>query len=196
MNTLLMAMTEYFRGDPKRVQHLLKVYTLAHWIGTEEGLDERTQYILDGAACVHDIGIREGERRFGRNDGAIQEELGPKEADTLLQRLGWDEEARQRICWLVGRHHQYEKIMDLDHQILIEADLLVNAWEDQLSAAACRQIGERHIRTKTGKRIWELLFSFASREALSRDKEKEQRDKKVRELMEKRRSMRNDWDRF
>ena len=32
---------------------------------------------LETAAILHDIGIHEGERLYGRNDGEIQQKLGP-----------------------------------------------------------------------------------------------------------------------
>lgn len=194
MEAVWMKMTEYFQGDPKRVQHFLKVYLFANWIGKEEGISSERLRILQGAACVHDIGIREGERLYGRNDGEIQEALGPEEADRLLASLGWDEKSRQRIAWLVGHHHHYEEIEDEDLQILIEADMLVNAWEDNLGPTACARVYDRMMKTKTGRKIWQLLYGST----MDKDTKgpSEQTKKEIRSLMEKRRVMRKDWDRF
>ena len=77
INQLLLNAIEYDRGDPKRIQHLIKVYELSRLIGVREGLDEITLKGLLAAAVLHDIGIHEGERLYGRNDGEIQQKLGP-----------------------------------------------------------------------------------------------------------------------
>ena len=39
-NDLITKMTEFNTGDPKRIQHFIKVYQFAHLIGSKEGLDE------------------------------------------------------------------------------------------------------------------------------------------------------------
>lgn len=59
--------------------------------------------------------------------------LGPDEAEKLLNKLGVDEKIIERVCFLVGHHHTYNMIDGLDYQILVEADFLVNAYEDNLS---------------------------------------------------------------
>lgn len=58
MEDLIVKMTEFNAGDPKRIQHFLKVYEFAHVIGIREGLDPETLHILEMAAILHDIGIR------------------------------------------------------------------------------------------------------------------------------------------
>lgn len=57
--TLCEAMIHYDRGDAKRIHHFLKVHAFAKQIGLEEGLDAETQFILEAAAYVHDIGIHQ-----------------------------------------------------------------------------------------------------------------------------------------
>ena len=58
-NQLIMEMTRYYSGDPKHIQHFMKVYAYARMIGEMEGLDRKTQHMLETAAIVHDIGIKE-----------------------------------------------------------------------------------------------------------------------------------------
>ena len=46
---------------------------------------------------------------------------------------GVDQELTHRVCWLIGHHHTYSNIRDIDHQILVEADFLVNMAEEHFS---------------------------------------------------------------
>lgn len=66
---LELAMAEYDKGDPKRIHHFAKVRTLARDIAEAEGVDERTRYIVEAAAIVHDAGIHESERVYGNAGG-------------------------------------------------------------------------------------------------------------------------------
>lgn len=123
-----------------------------------EGLEEKTLFRLEAAAYVHDIGIHEGECRFGRNDGKIQEDLGPAEAEAMLERLGFEAEDIRRISWLVGHHHSYGSIDGPDAQILAEADMLVNQYEDGADRKRNEALYHRLYKTETGKRLFETLY--------------------------------------
>ena len=74
LNNLYRKMIEFYRDDPARIQHFIKVHSFAKLIGEEEHLDEKLLYILEAAAYVHDIGIRPAEAKFGRCDGKLQEQ--------------------------------------------------------------------------------------------------------------------------
>ena len=133
ISQLLGAMITYYKGDPRRIHHFVKVHDLARTIAILEGLDKETLYTLEAAAAVHDIGIRICELKYGRCDGKLQEQEGPELARDMLAALGFDEKVIQRVCWLVGHHHTYHNINGWDHQILIEADFLVNLYEEGAS---------------------------------------------------------------
>lgn len=142
---LIAAMTEYDKGDARRIHHFLKVHNLAATIGTLEGLEAETQDILESAAILHDIGIHVSERKYGSSNGKYQEIEGPQEARNLMVRLGgFTNHEMDRICFLIGHHHTYNHIDGLDYQILVEADFLVNLYEDNCSQhaidAACKNI--------------------------------------------------------
>lgn len=158
LDRLAMEMIAYDKGDPKRIHHFLKVHDFARLIGVAEGLKEKTLFRLEAAAYVHDIGIHEGERRFGRNDGEIQEDLGPAEAEAMLERLGFEAEDIRRISWLVGHHHSYGSIDGPDAQILAEADMLVNQYEDGADRKRNEALYHRLYKTETGKRLFETLY--------------------------------------
>ncbi len=157
--TLAAAMVEFDAGDPKRIQHLLKVHDFARTIGLLEGLDGQSLFTLETAALVHDIAILPCEAEWGRCDGKMQEREGPIYAAALLKELNFPPEVVERACWLVGHHHTYDDIQEPDYQILVEADFLVNLYEDNASADAVRTAGERIFRTETGRTLLEHQFS-------------------------------------
>ncbi len=156
--TLSMEMIQYYQGDPRRIQHFLKVHSLARLIGQEEKLDGETQFILEAAALVHDIGIKQAEKKYGKCGGKLQEQEGPSEASKMLKRLGFEAKIIERVCYLVGRHHTYDDISGEDYQILVEADFLVNFYEDQTNPAAIKAVYDRIFVTETGKSLCRILY--------------------------------------
>ena len=161
INRLALAMIDYNNGDPKRIQHTTKVHAYASLIGKCEGLDEETQFILESAALLHDVGIRASEQKYGHQNGKLQEQEGPAVAREMLTRLGgYTDQQIERICWLVAHHHTYHACEDLDYQILIEADFLVNLYEDDESANAIRAVRRNIFRTESGIRMLETMFGI------------------------------------
>ena len=155
------AMCAYNAGDARRINHLLKVFAFAKTIGEREGLDADTQEILEIAALTHDIGIRNSERKYGNCSGAHQQEEGPPEARALLASLGAQERVIERVCWLIARHHTYTNILGMDYQILVEADFLVNAYEDEMDEDAIHIVQQKLFATQTGKDLLEKLYLSA-----------------------------------
>lgn len=103
---LIIKMTEFNAGDPKRIQHFIKVFEFAHVIGVEEQLEEQQLRILDMAAIMHDIGIRPSEEKYGRCDGKLQEQEGPFYAREMLSKFSEVTEGEtDRICYLIAHHH-------------------------------------------------------------------------------------------
>nr|WP_297171391.1 HD domain-containing protein [uncultured Agathobaculum sp.] len=149
---------KYDIGDPRRVQHLMKVYAFCRVIGQGEGLDARGQNILEAAAMLHDIGIHEAERRHGSSNGKWQEIEGPAVAAPLLRQAGADAAECERVLWLIAHHHTYDASDEMDFRILVEADFLVNAYEDALPQDVCRAAGERVFRTVTGQSFLQNMY--------------------------------------
>ena len=149
----ISAMIDYLKGNLHEVEHLLKVYGYAKAIGELEGLDARTQEILEIAAVVHDGGIPRAIEKYGSDAGPYQEELGPAEARRLLESIGCDDQLIDRVCTLVGRHHTYTDVDGLDCRILLEADYLVNAAFNHHSQKAILAAKESFFRTETGIRF-------------------------------------------
>lgn len=160
LNDLLMEMIRYYSGDAARIQHFIKVHAFAKLIGEMEQVDAGTMEILEAAAAVHDIGIKAAEEKYGSSNGKLQEEEGPSIAEEMLRRLGFDEELTERVCYLVGHHHTYTDIDGIDYQILVEADFLVNLYEDQPGRNAAASALEKIFRTESGKRICREMFAL------------------------------------
>lgn len=160
LNNLYRKMIEFYRDDPARIQHFIKVHSFAKLIGEEEHLDEKLLYILEAAAYVHDIGIRPAEAKFGRCDGKLQEQEGPAEAEKMLKSLGFEQDVIERVSYLVGHHHTYTDIDGMDYQILVEADFLVNILEDGLAKEAALQAYQNIFKTESGKNICQEMFAL------------------------------------
>ena len=143
LKKLTMEMIEYYMGDPKRIQHFLKVHELAALIAANEGLDEKTRVTTEAAAIVHDVGIKIAEKLYGTCTGKHQEQLGPPMAKRMLADAGYPDDIIERACYLVGHHHTYTDIDGVDLQILIEADFIVNLYEDGASRDSILEAGSR-----------------------------------------------------
>lgn len=160
LDDLFMDMIAYYDGDPKRIQHFTKVHSYARLIGIGEELDDASLFILEAAAYTHDIGIRVAEEKYGRCDGKLQEQEGPIIAQKMLSQLGFENYIVERICFLIGHHHTYYNIDGLDYQILVEADFLVNLYEDDAGNRAIDKAYKRIFKTETGKKIFRLMFGY------------------------------------
>ena len=64
LEELMMKMIEFDCGDPKRIQHFIKVHSFSKLIGEQEGLDAHTLFVLEAASILHDIGIRVSEEKY------------------------------------------------------------------------------------------------------------------------------------
>jgi len=123
-----------------------------------EGLDESTQEILEIAALTHDIGIKNSEKKYSSSAGNYQQIEGPPEAKTLLANLGVESNFIDRVCWLIAHHHTYTDIHGIDYQILVEADFLVNAFEDNMPDASIESFMTKVFMTETGTEFLKKMY--------------------------------------
>lgn len=157
---LMNQMIRYYAGDPARIQHFIKVYTFAKTIGRGEKLTDAQMEILGAAALVHDIGIRVAEEKYGSSAGSLQEKEGPPVAEKMLREVGYSETVTERVCYLVGHHHTYTNMDGIDYRILVEADFLVNLFENELNMHTVRNVYRKIFTTKTGKWICRTMFAM------------------------------------
>ena len=149
---------DYFGSDVSRIHHMLKVLGFAQLIAEGEKLSERESFLLSACAILHDIGIPESEKKYGNANGKNQEKEGPPVARALLSDLT-DEETTERICRVVSLHHSYSKIGgDKILQMLVEADMLVNARDEEIPRESLALFKERVFRTESGKKYLEKLY--------------------------------------
>lgn len=160
LDDLLIKMIEFYEGDPKRIQHFIKVHSFAKLIGAEENLDDTTMFILEAAAYTHDIGIRVAEEKFGKCDGKLQEQEGPIVAQKMLSELGFENYIVERICYLIGNHHTYDNIEGMDYQILVEADFLVNIFEDNIGSHGRKKAYKNIFKTAMGRNIFKSMYGI------------------------------------
>jgi hypothetical protein len=58
----------------------------------------------------------------------------------------------------VGNHHSYSKIDGIDFQILVEADFLVNIYEDNMGREKIIKIRDNIFKTASGIELLEDLY--------------------------------------
>lgn len=155
---VLRAAIAYNGSDVARIHHLIKVTGFADAISHAEVDDADTRYTLTIAAILHDIGIHEAERKYGSSAGPYQEKEGPAVARGILEPMGMPENVTERVCWLIAHHHTMKPIGGIDHQILLEADFLVNAYEESMPHAAVEAFCRTVARTKTGTEMIRALY--------------------------------------
>lgn len=145
-------------GNTHDVAHFMKVYTFAKTIGELEGLDEKTQELLEITTIIHDIACPLCRKKYGNTNGKNQELESPPLVEDFLREFDLPESTKQRISWLVSHHHTYTNVDGLDYQIMLEADYLVNADESHYTHDAIEAAGEQIFKTETGKRFLREIF--------------------------------------
>ena len=126
-------MKRYFQYDFKRIGHATKVARYAERIVKQEGGDPA---VVLSAAYLHDIGIKEAERKY--DDAAVDhhEEEGPSIARQILGRLKAPETLIDEVCAIIEHHHHPLQTETVNFKIVYDADLIVNLEERQKEAPA------------------------------------------------------------
>ena len=158
INRIHYEMIRLYSGDPKRIQHFCKVHSYAKLIAEMEHVDADTLFILEAASLTHDIGIHLCEEKYGSSNGKLQEKEGPAIAEKLLKELQFEENVIERVKYLIAHHHTYDAIDGIDYQILVEADFLVNYFEDHLETESIKKSVKKIFKTETGIRIATEMF--------------------------------------
>ncbi|MBF0236037.1 MAG: HD domain-containing protein [Desulfamplus sp.] len=83
------------------------------------------------AAYLHDIGIKESERKYNSNAPKYQELEGPPIAREILEKLGAKAELVEEVCDIVGHHHHPRENETINFKVLYDSDLITNLEEEQ-----------------------------------------------------------------
>lgn len=158
IKNIMSDMIEYFGEDVRRINHAIKVYGFAKTLGELEGLDNNSQFILEVSAILHDIGIKVSEEKYNSSAGKYQEMEGPAVAKSILQKYKITDESMGRILHLIGNHHSYAKIDGKEFQMLIEADFIVNIFEDNINREAIISIRNKYFKTISGIKFINKMY--------------------------------------
>jgi HD superfamily phosphohydrolase YqeK len=121
-------MKRYFNNDFKRIGHATRVARYAARIGKHAG---GNLAVILPAAYLHDIGILEAERKYGRMAAEYHEAEGPALARSILVKLGAKEALIEEVCNIIGRHHHPAPADNINFKVVYDADLLENMDEKQ-----------------------------------------------------------------
>ena len=158
VSAAIQRMIGFYRGNCHDINHFLKVWAMAKTIGELEGLDRHTQKVLELAAVIHDIACPLCREKYGDTDGKHQELESPPLVEAFFAELPVDRADVARISWLAAHHHTYTDIGGVDHQILLEADYLVNADEHGDSRPAVENFRRRIFRTADGTQLLNSIY--------------------------------------
>lgn len=155
-------MVDFFAGDARRCQLCIRTLALSQLLSQAGNLNKMLTALVEAAGLVHDCGIKPGEAKYGAGHctGKIQEQEGPSVARGLLQKVGYTPEKIERICYLVGHHHTYNMIDGLDYQLLVEADFMVNFYEDGMPKENIAKAVERIFKTESGTKLAKTMFGL------------------------------------
>jgi HD superfamily phosphodiesterase len=151
-------MIEYFEKDTVRINHALKVYSYTKTMGELEKVSKEEQEVLEISSILHDIGIKESERKYSSSAGIYQEIEGPPVGREIMGKFNISENIKERIEFLIGNHHTYSKIEGIDFQILVEADFLVNIFEENIQKEQIEIIEQKYFKTRTGKSFLNSIY--------------------------------------
>ena len=128
-------MKRYFQYDFKRIGHATKVARYAERIVKQEGGNPA---VVLSAAYLHDIGIKEAERKYADAEVRHHEEEGPPIARQILGRLKAAEALIDEVCAIISRHHHLRQDETVNFKVVYDADLIVNLEEKVKEASVER----------------------------------------------------------
>ena len=145
-------MKRYFAEDFKRIGHATKVARYAEKICKEE---DGHPVVTTLSAYLHDIGIKEAERKYDSSAARYQHIEGPPVAREILTKLGAEEGIIEEVCDIIGHHHTPREEETTNFKVLYDSDLIVNLEEKQKEspspAEQLEKIIEKSFLTRSGQ---------------------------------------------
>ena len=78
----------------------------------------------------------------------------------MMLECGFTPAQADRAAYLVGHHHTYTNIDGMDYQILVEADFLVNLYEDSVPKAAAQNALDKIFKNADRQKICKEMFAL------------------------------------
>ena len=122
-----IAMRKYFGNDARRIKHANDVAGHAEVIGKKQ--EDGDMMVIMATGYLHDIGIREAERKFNSSSAKYQHSEGPPVAREILTELKARPELVDEVCDIIGHHHNPRDEETTNFKVLYDADLIVNMTE-------------------------------------------------------------------
>lgn len=154
----VVKMVRCSQGNRRDINHFLKVCAYAAAIAEGENVPPEVQRTVELAAVVHDIACPLCRKKYGDTDGKHQERESAPLVRQFFQGTDIDGETLDRVVYLVERHHTFAGVEGLDHQILIEADYLVNADESGCGEENIRHTLDTIFKTGTGRTLLQAVY--------------------------------------
>jgi hypothetical protein len=129
-------MKKYFGQDFRRIGHATRVARYVEEIGKllvepAEVPGDFNPAVAGIVAYLHDIGIKEAERKFNSSSPRYQHQEGPPVAREILTGLGATPGLIEEVCDIIGHHHNPRPEETTNFKVLYDADLIVNLEEKQ-----------------------------------------------------------------
>ncbi|UCB50621.1 MAG: HD domain-containing protein [Deltaproteobacteria bacterium] len=147
-------MKRYFKRDFKRIGHATRVARYAEKIGIEE---QGNLAVILTAAYLHDIGIKEAERKHESTAARYQEEEGPPVAREIMDKLGARQDLIEEVCDIVGHHHHPGPEESINFKSVYDADMIANLEdnhkEGRLEPEKLASIIKKSFLTESGRNL-------------------------------------------
>lgn len=159
-------MVEWEIGEPKRMQHFFKVHTFAKLIAQSENIKDDTLYTIEVAALVADVGVKLAKAQDFKAPIELQDKEGVVAAKKMLSGLGFSGEVIERVCFMIGNRRDLENIKGMDFRILLEAEYLVNLYEQLAKKDTFVIANKKVFKTKTGTALFKKMYASHLEEIL------------------------------
>jgi hypothetical protein len=147
-------MKRYFESDFKRIGHATKVARYADKICKAENAHP---VVTTLTAYLHDIGIKEAEKKHNSASPKYQHIEGPPVARDILERLGAEAGIIDEVCDIIGHHHDPRPEETDNFKVVYDADLIANLEEKQKESPAepdhLAKVVENSFLTDSGKQL-------------------------------------------
>jgi hypothetical protein len=152
-------MKRYFGQDFRRIGHASKVARYAEQMVKDEKGDMAVVLI---SAYLHDIGIREAERKYQSSDAHYQEQEGPPVAEAILKKFKAEQGLIDEVCDIIGHHHHPRPEETTNFKILYDADLIVNLEEKHAEQPLAQEklagIIDKSFLTASGRKLAQKIL--------------------------------------